>query len=225
MANQLDLEEQEQLDQLKHFWTTWGALISAVLTACLLVLAGWNGYQYWQGRQAKQAGALFDAVQASAAARDFSRLEQSFGDMRSKYPNTAQTFQAGLIVAKTANDGDKPQLAKDTLEWLSDHGEAGQRAVARLRLASVLVAQSAYEEAFSALSVEMPPQFTAVVADRRGDVLMLMNRSSEAGDQYLVALNAFEPGLEYRRLVEIKLSALGIRPEPTQADDNRNQAE
>ena len=34
MANHLDLEEQEQLDQLKHFWNTWGTLIS---TAVILI--------------------------------------------------------------------------------------------------------------------------------------------------------------------------------------------
>ena len=43
MATHLDLEEQEQLDQLKHFWNTYGTLI----TWLVLLLAGafiaWNG--------------------------------------------------------------------------------------------------------------------------------------------------------------------------------------
>ena len=36
MATHLDLEEQEQLDQLKAFWNQYGNLISGVL----IVLAG-----------------------------------------------------------------------------------------------------------------------------------------------------------------------------------------
>src|SRR5256885_5645964 len=28
MANHFDLEEQEQIEQLKHFWNTWGTLIT-----------------------------------------------------------------------------------------------------------------------------------------------------------------------------------------------------
>lgn len=222
MANQLDLEEQEQLDQLKHFWATWGTLISALLTAALLVLAGWNGYQYWQTRQARQAGALFDSVQAAAASKDLARLEQSFGDMRLKYPETAQTFQAGLLVAKIAEDAGNPKLSKDTLEWLSSHGGEGERAIARLRLASVLIAQKAYDEALVKLSVEMPVQFSAVVADRKGDVLSLMGKPKEAADQYLAAFNAFEPGLEYRRLVEVKLNAMGVRPNIVAMGDSKD---
>jgi len=36
MATNLDLEEQEQLDQLKHFWAQWGNAISTVLAALAL---------------------------------------------------------------------------------------------------------------------------------------------------------------------------------------------
>ena len=35
MATHLDLEEQEQLDQLKHFWNQWGTPITSVLVVVL----------------------------------------------------------------------------------------------------------------------------------------------------------------------------------------------
>ena len=44
MANQLDLEEQEQLDQLKHFWSRYGNLITGLLVVVLLAVVAWNGY-------------------------------------------------------------------------------------------------------------------------------------------------------------------------------------
>ena len=40
MANNLDLEEQEQLDQLKHFWKQYGNLIAWALILVLGVFAG-----------------------------------------------------------------------------------------------------------------------------------------------------------------------------------------
>ncbi|MEY3944815.1 MAG: hypothetical protein RL697_828, partial [Pseudomonadota bacterium] len=55
MATHLDLEEQEQLAELKHFWNTYGNLISWVLIAVLGAYAAWNGWQYWQRHQATQA--------------------------------------------------------------------------------------------------------------------------------------------------------------------------
>ncbi len=67
MAKQLDLEEQEQLDQIKHFWKQYGNLITWVLIAALGAYAGWNGYQYWQRSQAAQASALYDELERLAA--------------------------------------------------------------------------------------------------------------------------------------------------------------
>ena len=37
MSQHLDLEEQEQLDELKHFWSKYGNLISGVLIVVMMV--------------------------------------------------------------------------------------------------------------------------------------------------------------------------------------------
>ena len=66
MATPLDLEEQEQLDQIKHFWKTYGNLISWLLIAILGSYAAWNGYQYWERTQATKAAALYDEVERAA---------------------------------------------------------------------------------------------------------------------------------------------------------------
>ena len=112
MANHLDLEEQEQLDQLKHFWNTWGTLISSVVLVVAGSAAAWNGYQYWQNRQATQAAALFDAVDVAARSGDKTRLEQAFGDLKSKYGSTTQAGQAGLTFAKAMQDTGNADAAK-----------------------------------------------------------------------------------------------------------------
>jgi len=45
MSKHLDLEEQEQLDQLKHFWNKYGNVITWLLIVVMGSYAGWNGYQ------------------------------------------------------------------------------------------------------------------------------------------------------------------------------------
>ena len=52
MAKHLDLEEQEQLAEIKHFWNAYGNLITWVLIAVFGSIAAWNGWQYWQRTQA-----------------------------------------------------------------------------------------------------------------------------------------------------------------------------
>ena len=213
MANQLDLEEQEQLDQLKHFWNTWGTLISSVLVVVFGALAVWNGYQFWQNRQATQASALFDAVEVAVQTGDHTRVEQAFGDIRGKYAGTVQAAQAGLMVAKLEMEKNQPDAAKAALEWTAKNAsDEGYRAIARLRLASVLLEQKAYDAALQTLSEKFPLEMHAVVADRKGDVLLLQGKNTEAAAEYSSAYAAFSDSVEYRRLVEVKLNALGIKP-------------
>lgn len=212
MANHLDLEEQEQIDQLKHFWSTWGTLISAVALAVALGLAGWNGYQFWQNRQAGQAAALLDAVDAAAAGGDMGRLEQAFADMRSKFGGTAQAGLAGLAVGKTASSAGNAALAKAALTWVAESAkDDGHKAIARLRLSALLMEEKSYDEALKQLSGPFAAEYAAVVADRKGDVLVLLGKKQEAVDEYSRAYQAFSESMEYRRLVEVKLNALGVK--------------
>lgn len=210
MANHFDLEEQEQLDQIKHFWNTWGTLISGVLIVVFGAIAAWNGYQYWQNRQASQAAALSDAMDSAVASADPARIEQVFGDLKSRYAGTAQTGQAGLLAAKALFDAGKLDAAKAVLQWLAQNAsDDGYKALARLRLAGVLIDEKAYDEAMKQLSGSVPAGFEAAFADRKGDVLALQGKKAEAVAEYQAAYKGFDERVDYRRLVEVKLNALG----------------
>lgn len=211
MARHLDLEEQEQLDELKHFWNQYGNLITWFLIAVLGSYAAWNGWQYWQRQQAVKASALYDEVDRAAAAGDTTRVEQAFKDIRDRYGRTTYAQQAGLLAAKVLEDKGKPDGAKSALQWVaSDASDEGLQAVARLRLASMLVQDKAYDEALKQLSSGMPKQFEALAADRRGDIYNLQGKKNEAKAEYTKAWQAFAPDSEYRALVAVKLTALGV---------------
>jgi predicted negative regulator of RcsB-dependent stress response len=216
MANHLDLEEQEQLDQLKHFWNTWGTPITAVLVVVMGGLAAWNGYQYWQNRQASQAAALLDAVEVAAQSKDQSRLEQAFADLKAKYAGTIQADMGGFALAKTMQEAENLDAAKAALTWVSESSsDAGYKAIAKLRLAAVLVEQKDFNAALQQLQGSFPAEFDGVVADRKGDVLVLLDRKPEAIVEYTRAFKGLDETIEYRRLVEIKLNALGVDPQAT----------
>ena len=215
MANQLDLEEQEQLDELKAFWKKYGNLITIVLTIALAAFAGWNIYQRWQQNQASQAAALFDEVERNAVAGDLPKLERVFADMKDKYPNTSFAQQAGLVAARVFFEGAKPDQAKAALTWVAEKSsDNGYQAIAKLRLASVLAESAAYDEALKLLSGSFPAEFSALVSDRTGDIYMLQGKKQEARAEFEKAFKAFDERAEYRRLVEVKLNALGVNPRP-----------
>lgn len=214
MATHLDLEEQEQLDQLKHFWKSYGNLITWVLIVVFGAIAAWNGYQYWQRRQAAQAAALYDEVERSAQAPDLARLERSLSDMKERFGGTTYAQQAGLLAARTFHDKGQAVPAKAALAWVAEaSADEGLRAVARLRLVSLLVEEKAYDEALKQLAGEFPKDFAALVADRRADVLLLQGKKAEAAAEYGKAYRLLDAQAEYRQLVAVKLSALGVDPE------------
>lgn len=214
MANHFDLQEQEQLDQLKHFWSTWGTLISFVLIAVAGSLLAWNGYQYWQSRQANQAAALLDAVEVAARTGDQPRLQQAFADIKSNYAGTPQASQAGLSVAKNLIDKGDAAGAKEALAWVASQSkDEGLKSVARMRLASVLMDEKNYADALQQLAGVTSVEFEGAFADRRGDVYLLQGKRAEAIAEYTKAYKSWEENVEYRRLVQVKLEALGASPQ------------
>ncbi len=212
MANHFDLEEQEQIDQIKHFWQRWGTLITAVVVVVAGSYAGWNGYQYWQNRQANQAAGLLDEVDAAAIANDAQRVQMAFDDMKSRYAGTVQAGQAGLTAAKVLMDAKNVDGAKAALEWVGTQAKYdGQKSLARLRLASLLMEQKAYPEALKQLEGTVQPEFSAAFADRRGDALALQGNSGAAVVEYQKAYATLEKRSSYRRVIEAKLNALGAK--------------
>jgi predicted negative regulator of RcsB-dependent stress response len=214
MANQLDLEEQEQLDELKHFWNEYGNLITWVVIAVFGAIAAWNGWQYWQRTQAAQAANMYDEVERAAVAGDTTRVERAFSDMKEKFGRTTYAQQAGLLAAKAFVDKGNVDAAKAALGWVAEKaGDEGYQALARLRLAGILADAKAYDEALKQLAGAFPKEFEGLAADRRGDIYNLQGKKAEAKAEYTKAYKTLDERTEYRRLVEVKLSALGVDPQ------------
>jgi predicted negative regulator of RcsB-dependent stress response len=210
MAKHLDLEEQEQLADIKHFWNEYGNLITWVVIAVFGAIAGWNGWQYWQRTQAAQAAGMYDEVERAAQAGEIDRVERAFADMKDKFGRTTYAQQAGLLAAKAFDERGKTDAAKEALAWVADKAsDEGYQAVARLRLASVLVQAKSYDEALKQLSGSFPKEFEALAADRRGDVYKLQGKKAEALAEYTKAYKGLDEQAEYRQLVEVKLTSLG----------------
>ncbi len=213
MAKQLDLEEQEQLAEIKHFWNEYGNLITWAMIVVFGSIAAWNGWQYWQRTQAAQAAAMYDEVERAAQAGDSARVERAFSDMKDKFGRTTYAQQAGLLTAAMMEDKGNTEAAKTTLGWVAEKAsDEGYQAVARLRLASVLMEAKAYDEALKQLAADFPREFAPMVADRRGDIYNLQGKKAEARTEYEKAYKGLDERAEYRRLVEVKLSALGVDP-------------
>jgi predicted negative regulator of RcsB-dependent stress response len=213
MAQHLDLEEQEQLDELKHFWKQYGNLITWALIAVLSAFAAWNGYQYWQRSQAAQASVMYDEMDRAVKAGDTARIERALADMKERFGGTTYAQQAGLLAAQAYYDKGNSDAARAALSWVAEKAaDPGYQSVAKLRLAGILLEKKSYDEALQQLSGSFSKDFAALAADRRGDIFLAQGKKPEAKAEYEKAYKAFEERTEYRRLVEFKLNALGVDP-------------
>ncbi|MEO8298472.1 MAG: tetratricopeptide repeat protein [Burkholderiales bacterium] len=206
----LDLEEQEQLDQLKHFWRRYGNLVTWTLVLVLTAYAAWNGWQAWQRNQAAAASGMYAELERAALAGDADRAGKVFADLKDKYPRTTFAEQGGLLAAKAQLDKGQRDAGRASLGWVAEQaGEAEYRAIARLRLAAVLLDDKKPDEALKQLAGDFPKSFQALAADRRGDALQAQGKPAEAVTAYQEAYKALDERLDYRRVVDAKLMALG----------------
>ena len=204
-----DLEEQEQLASLKAFWTQYGNLISWVLIIALGAYAGYNYWNYYQRGQAADASNLFAELQNEVGAKDNAKVQRIASDVENKFGSTAYGPMAALAAAKSAFDAKDLKAAKSQLQWAIEHGNDEFKAVAKLRLSAVLLDEKAYDEGLKTLAGDFPAQFTAAVADRKGDLLAAQNKLVEARAAYQAALDAMDKKNPSRQLVELKLESVG----------------
>ncbi|MEN9844424.1 MAG: hypothetical protein RLZZ612_2253 [Pseudomonadota bacterium] len=207
----LDLEEQEQLDQLKHFWNKYGNLITTIVLLASLAYAGYNGWQYWQRQQATTAYAMYDEIDRAVTSKDRAKITQVFNDLKGQYPKTAAAGQAALLAAKGLYEEGKPSTeAQAPLLWLAARPvDPALQTIAKLRLSGMMLNEGKPDEAMKWLEGIDSKEFNFLVQDRRGDVYMAKGQTADAIKAYKAALEAVQEPTDYERLVKIKLQALG----------------
>ncbi len=213
MALQLDLEEQEQIDELKHFWSRWGDYVVWALIIVMGAYAAWNGWHYWERREASQSAILFETVERAADSADLALMERSFGDMKDKFGSTTYSNQAAFLVSKVYYEKAQATKAEDALNWvIKNSSEQGYQSLARLRLAALLIDRKAFADARAVLTEKVVPEFEPLFEDRLGDIDSLEKHADASKAHYLKAWKALEVRAPYRKYVEAKLNALGVDP-------------
>ena len=204
-----DLEEQEQLATLKAWWKQNGNLVLGTIAAALLMLAAWNGWRWYQRTQAVEAAALYENLQAAARTSNVKVAREAAGTILEKYPGTAYASLAALVSAKVNYQAGDLKTARAQLKWTVDNAPQDDlRAIARLRLATVLMDEKAYEEAMKTVEVKPAEAFDALFLSMRGDILAAQNKRAEARTAYKAAM---EKGTDqaFRDTLRLKLDALG----------------
>jgi predicted negative regulator of RcsB-dependent stress response len=207
----LDLEEQEQLAELKAWWKQHGNLIVATVLAAAVAFAGWQGWRWYQASQSAQAAGLYESLARAAQAGDAKALRDATGSLIESYPRTLYAAMGALVAARFHFDRNDLKSAKTQLAWVIERSPSEDfKDVARLRLAAVLLDEKGYDEALKVLEAKHGAAYVGQFEALRGDVLVAKGQPAEARAAYQAAIEkAAKDQGAFRESVRMRLEALG----------------
>ena len=213
----LDLEEQENLANLKSFWARYGNYIIGVITVALLVYAGMSAWKWYQRDQAADAGKLYETLINSISKNEKDKTYLAAEDLQKKYGGTSYAAMGSLVAAKVAMDSNDASKAQSYLKWTANQASDDSfRALAQLRLLGVLIDQgteASLKEADQLLKEKAVKGFEPLWIERRGDWYLVQTKIPEARTEYLKAMKAMQSDKAFpedaRGLLKVKIDAVG----------------
>jgi len=223
------LTEEEQIESLKRWWSENG---TGIVTGVVLALAGYFGWQWWQGNERSQAEAasnvyqgFVEAVTANEGQPDNKQMTtaQSLArELKDDYAGRIYAAQASLQLAGLAAQKNDLETAAKELQWvLENSDDEALKLVAKRRLASVKAARGETKEALELVQGDVPPAFAALYAETRGDILAKQGDKEGARAAYQQARAQLLPEQAAgSRLLDLKIENLGEAP---QAESDNSQ--
>jgi predicted negative regulator of RcsB-dependent stress response len=205
----LDLEEQEQIDELKAWWQQNGKYVVAALAAFVIGVGGWRFWEYWTVRQASSASGMFEQAMQAARANDAKSLKDITGRIMEDHARSAYATPAAWLAGKANHVAGDAKSARAQYEYALEHaGDAGLEQLARLRLAAVLLDAKDYAGAMKLLDQTHDPAYAGLYANLKGDVLAAQGKKQEALAAYKQAMERLGEKSALRGIVEMKMDGL-----------------
>jgi predicted negative regulator of RcsB-dependent stress response len=207
----LDLEEQEQVEELKAWWKQHGNMITAVVVAVAVGFAGWQGWRWYQANQAAHASSLYETLTKAVQVNDAKALRDAAGTLVESYPRTLYASMGAMVAARYYFDRNDLKSAKAQLSWVIERSSSQDfKDLAHLRLAAVLLDEKAYDEALKTLDSKPAAPYEAQYAALRGDILLAKNQAADAKAAYKLALEKADGAdSAFKESVRMRLDALG----------------
>lgn len=173
--------DQEQIDELKKWWTDNGASVVAGIVIGVVGLFGWRGWQSYQQGRAEKASTEYSELKDAVTRKDLAGAQAYAETLQNDYPGTPYAALGALQVAKLAVNAGDLDRAASALQWAHEHAsEAAVRDVALLRLARVRIAQGKHQDALDLIGSTPPAGFGALAQEIRGDALAALGKTDEA---------------------------------------------
>ena len=203
--------EEEQLQELKRWWQEHGRTVIVGVVLGLGSVIGWTSWQAHVQGQAEAVSALYEQLVNTAARPDHAAAVAQADAIVAQHPDSGYAALAALTGAHSAYSNQDRATARRLLQWAAGNGEVFRVAeVARIRLARLLSEEGEHDAALAEIDQVTDPEFTALSAEVRGDILAARSDAAGARAAYESALAEESLPAGARGRIELKRDALPV---------------
>lgn len=190
-----ELNDDEQLDELKGWWKRYGNLISTIVLLVAAAFFGWQAWHNYQARKVAEASYTFDQLLMLTA--DNAKLDNAGRDQADKlvsqlttdYGRNLYADMARLIQARIAVDSGELDKAIAALKGeINDGSQSYFVGTARINLARLQIERQHFEDALATLNGAIPEALASRKLETKGDALRGLKRFEEARTAYRQAM-------------------------------------
>ncbi|MFK7794584.1 MAG: YfgM family protein [Gammaproteobacteria bacterium] len=194
--------DDEQLRAIKEWWKENGRSVIAGVVIGVGTLIGWKGWNVYQEQQAIEASDQYNEMRKGILAQKIDSVVVQAEKLKADYPSTPYASWGALLVAKAKESEGQIDAAIENLQWVIDNGKQDTViTLAKLRLARVYIATSAYPKAQALLDQGYPTAYHSLLQELRGDLYAERGDNQAARKAYDEAISSSEPGdVEYLKM-------------------------
>ena len=207
----LNLVEDDEQEKARKWWQENRVPIISGVVLGLSIIIGFNWWGEYKTGRGEAASMLYQEMINNDA--DGNRVSSKTSDLGQQiidqYDDTSYAGKAALILARIAYDNKDMDAAREKLNWAIDSSKQFETVhAARLRLATILMVESKFNEALELLSVEHMEGFESHYYEMRGDIYLNLDQSDKAREAYRAAIDGLSAGSMYEPVLKMKLDAI-----------------
>lgn len=204
------LDDHEQGELVRKWLRENGASILIGVGLGLLLIFGWQQWRTHRAKHQAEAAVHYQALIKAAEVKDAAAITKGYELLKSDYADSAYAVLGAMREAEAALNRSDRAAALAAAQWAFNQadGEA-MKTLAGLRLARVQLGDGKAQEALTLAGTLPAGAYAALLAELRGDALVVLGKTDEARSAYQAALDASEAGTPNRATLEMKLHDVG----------------
>ena len=212
------MTEAEQLEVIKNKWLKIQRPVTVVLA---VVLVCFSVYRYWTYHVAQvnqHASQVYEQMMLASSNQDNKALRSYANTLTNDYGGTVYADGARLTLAKYFVAHQQYAKARTVLDAVASHGKMpAMRQIAMFRVARILFAEKAYQDALDHLKNITQASYMPLVNELKGDVHAAMGQYKEAMSLYKKAANEGQQRGIGNPFLEMKTNDLALREQSSKA--------